>query len=173
MNIKNLPIGDAYPERFNAVIEVPKHSRNKYEYDEELDVIKLDRVLHSPLVYPADYGFVPETRAEDGDHLDVLVLTGSPALPGALIEVRPVGIMHMTDCGEPDDKILVVQADNPRYSNIKDIKDLREHTLKEVQHFFEQYKALEEKDVEVTGFEGRDVALEMIKKTHAEYKKRG
>lgn len=171
MNIKNLPIGKNFPEVINAVIEIPKHSRNKYEYDEELDVIKLDRVMHSPLIYPADYGFVPETRAEDGDHLDVLVLTGSPSMPGCIMEVRPIGIMHMEDGGEPDDKVLVVQANNPRYTEIKDINDLREHTLAEIKHFFEEYKRLEEKHVSVAGFNDKAAAIEAIKRTHEAYQK--
>lgn len=173
MSIKNLPIGEKYPEIINAVIEIPKHSRNKYEYEEELDIIKLDRVMHSPLIYPADYGFIPETRADDGDHLDVLVLTGSPAMTGSYVEVRPLGVMHMMDGGVPDDKILSVQANNPRYQEIRDIEDLREHTLLELKHFFEEYKRLENKNVEIDGFDNRAVAIEIIKRTHEEYKKRG
>lgn len=171
MSIKNLPIGEKYPEIINAVIEIPKHSRNKYEYDEKLDVIKLDRVMHSSLVYPADYGFVPETRAEDGDHLDILIFTGSPAMSGSFMEVRPIGVMHMTDGGVPDEKILAVQANNPRYKEIKDVDDLREHTLTEIKHFFEQYKVLENKLVEIDGFEGKEKALEIIKRTNEEYLK--
>lgn len=171
MNIKDLPIGKDFPEVFNAVIEIPKHSRNKYEYDEELDIIKLDRVMHSPLIYPADYGFVPETRAEDGDHLDVLVLTGSPAMTGTMLEVRPVGVMHMKDGGIHDEKIITVQANNPRYVEIKDLGDLREHTLLELKHFFEEYKRLENKNVEIDGFEDRATALEIVKRTHEEFLK--
>lgn len=173
MSIKDLKIGEGYPETFNVVIEIPKHSRNKYEYDEEFDVIKLDRVMHSPLVYPADYGFVPETRADDGDHLDVLVLTGSPAVTGCFMEVRPIGIMNMRDGDVPDEKIIAVEAKSPRYKEILDIKDLREHTLLEIRHFFEEYKKLENKNVEIDSFEGKAKALEVVKKTHEEYKKRG
>jgi len=173
LSIKNLPIGEKYPEIINAVIEIPKHSRNKYEYDEDLDIIKLDRVMHSPLIYPADYGFVPETRAEDGDHLDVLVLTGSPAMTGCMMVVRPVGVMHMLDGGVPDEKIISVEANNPRYKEIQDLADLREHTLLELKHFFEQYKTLENKNVEIKGFEDKSKAIEIIKRTHEEYQKRG
>ena len=173
LSIKNLPIGENFPEVFNAVVEIPKHSRNKYEYDEELDIIKLDRVMHSPLIYPADYGFVPETRAEDGDHLDVLILTGSPAMTGTMLEVRPVGVMHMKDGGVPDEKILTVQANNPRYTEINDLSDLREHTLLELKHFFEEYKKLENKNVEIDGFADKAAALEIIKRTHEEYMQRG
>jgi inorganic pyrophosphatase len=173
LNIKNLPIGKEFPEVINAVIEIPKHSRNKYEYDEELDVIRLDRVMHSPLIYPADYGFIPQTRAEDGDHLDVLVLTESPAMTGTMMEVRPVGVMHMLDGGVPDEKIIAVQSRDPRFTEKKDLGDIREHTLLELKHFFEEYKALENKNVEIDGFEDRAKAIEIIKRTHEEYKKRG
>jgi inorganic pyrophosphatase len=173
LSIKNLKIGEGYPESFNAVIEIPKDSRNKYEYDEELDVIKLDRVLHTSLVYPADYGFVPETRAEDGDHLDVLVLTESPAITGCIMEVRPIGIMHMIDGGIPDEKIIAVESKSPRYKEILDIADLREHTLLEIRHFFEQYKQLENKNVEIDGFEGKAKAIEVLSATHEEYVKNG
>lgn len=173
MSIKDLKIGTGYPEKFFAVIEIPKHSRNKYEYDEEFDAIKLDRVMHSSLVYPADYGFIPETRAEDGDHLDVLVLTGSPALSGSFMEVRPIGVMHMIDGGVPDEKIIAVEAKSPRYKEILDLADVREHTLLEIRHFFEEYKKLENKNVEIDGFDGKVEALKIIEKTHEEYKKRG
>lgn len=169
MSIKNLPIGEKYPEIVSAVIEIPKHSRNKYEYDEERDIIRLDRVMHSPLIYPAEYGFIPETRAEDGDHLDVLVLLGGSAITGSYMEVRPLGVMHMTDGGIPDDKILSVVANDPRYKEIQDVDDLKEHTLLELKHFFEEYKKLENENVEIDGFDNKAVAIEIIKRTHEEY----
>ncbi len=171
MSIKKLPIGKKFPNEFNAVIEIPKDSDNKYEYDEELDVMKLDRTLHSSLHYPVDYGFIPETRAEDGDHTDVIVLTSYPVFPGCVITVRPIGIMFMEDGGEIDNKIVAVPAHNPRYDAIKNLKDIRSHTRKEIAHFFEEYKALEEKHVVITGWAHKKEAIKILKKNNEVYLK--
>src|SRR5580692_4407339 len=119
-----LPLGDKSPDVINAVIEIPKGSNNKYEFDEKLGVFKLDRVLYSPFFYPLDYGFIPGTRSEDRDHLDVLVIGGDPAVTGCVVEVRPVAVLRMIDSGEPDFKILAVQKINPRFDAIKDLKDI-------------------------------------------------
>ncbi|MEX0690001.1 MAG: inorganic diphosphatase [Candidatus Paceibacterota bacterium] len=169
----NISIGKNHPEEVNAIVEIPKESHNKYEYDEELGVFKLDRVLHSPLHYPADYGLIPETRAEDGDHLDILIIGSNPTFPGCLVEARPIGVMRMIDDGEKDFKILAVQVNNPRLSEMKeleDIKKLNPHFLKEVAHFFEAYKHLENKEVEIKDWGDRKEALEEIRKTHEAYK---
>src|SRR5580692_7697005 len=119
-----LPLGDKSPDVINAVIEIPKGSNNKYEFDEKLGVFKLDRVFYSPFFYPLDYGFIPQTRSEDGDHLDALVMGGDPAVVGALVEARPIAMLRMIDSGEADAKILCVQAKNPRFDTIKDLKDI-------------------------------------------------
>jgi len=173
MNIKNLPIGKNAPEEINVVIEITKGSQNKYEYDEEYDVIKLDRVLHSPLFYPLDYGFIPETRSLDGDHLDVMVLGSTSYFPGAVVPVRPVAMFKMIDGGDPDEKIMGVVANDPRLSHIKSFKDLNDHLPKEIAHFFAEYKRLEGKEVSVEGWEDKEAAIEEIKKSQERFSKEG
>jgi inorganic pyrophosphatase len=166
MSYKHIPIGKKTPEVINAIIEISRGSNNKYEYDEELDVIKLDRVLYSPFFYPLDYGFIPETRSEDGDHQDVLVLGSEPLAVGTLVEVRPVALVKMIDSGEEDFKILGVQKANPRFDWISDLSDLEHaygHLLKEVKHFFERMKDLQGKSVEIQGFENAESAKNAIK----------
>lgn len=163
MNIKNLPAGDEYPESFNVVIEIPKGSRNKYEYDEELDVIKLDRVNYAAMAHPYDYGFIPQTRSEDGDHLDAFVILDSSVFPGCLVSARPVGVLYMIDDGEKDEKIIAVPAHDPRYDHITKLTDLSPHLPKEIEHFFAHYKDLQNKKVEITGWGDREQALEMMK----------
>ncbi len=173
MNFLKIPIGKNSPEIVNAIIEIPKNSQNKYELDKENCVIKLDRVLYSPMHYPADYGFIPETHCDDNDPLDVLILGGDPLFPGCLVCVRPIGLLKMIDNGDEDYKILGVQADNPRFDNIKDIKDIaasHEHSLKEIAHFFEIYKELQGKKVKILGWEGNEKAKEEIKKANDKYK---
>ena len=157
-----VPIGDKAPEVVNAIIEISKGSHNKYEFDEKLGVFMLDRVLYSPVHYPLDYGYVPETRAEDGDHVDVLVIGNDPLIIGCVAKVRPIGMMKMLDKGEQDDKVLAVQKDNPRFDRIKDIGDVDQHLLKEVSHFFQVYKELEGKKVEIQGWEGAEAAKAKI-----------
>jgi inorganic pyrophosphatase len=169
MNIKDLPFGE--PEKFNVVIEISQGSQDKYEYDEELDVIKLDRVLYGSQRFPANYGFIPQTRAEDGDHTDVLLFTTNPIMSGAIVAARPIGFMAMLDAGEVDNKILAVPVSDPRFDSVKDLTDLPEHKLKEIQNFFETYKLLQNKKVEVNGFENRAKALEEIAKTREAYSK--
>ena len=170
MNIHSLPIGDKAPDIFNALIEIPSGTHNKYEYDEKLDVIKLDRVLHSPFFYPVDYGFIPETRAEDGDHLDVLLITDSPTFPGCLVECRPIGLFQMSDEKGVDDKILAVPLKNPHYKNVQELEDLEQQLLDEIAHFFEQYKKLEKKAVKILGWKGKGEALKVIEATRKEYR---
>src|ERR1700745_3414446 len=115
VNYLELPIGERSPEVFRAFIEIPKDGTNKFEYDKQLHVFKLDRNLHSPVHYPGDYGFIPSTLAGDDDPLDVLVLVDSPSFSGCLIEVRAIGMLEMLDQGKPDEKILAVGVNNPRY----------------------------------------------------------
>lgn len=135
--------GPNIPNEVNVLIEIPKGSKNKYEFDKELGIIILDRVLYSPLHYPTDYGYIPSTLCGDGDPLDVLVLVTEPTFPGCLIKVRPIGGINMEDEKGLDDKILAVPVEDPRFSQIFDIKDVPKHYLKEISHFFEVYKALE------------------------------
>ena len=169
MNIKDLPFGE--PEKFNVVIEIPQGSQDKYEYDEELDVIKLDRVLYGAQRFPANYGFIPQTRAEDGDHTDVLLLTTNPIMAGAIVVARPIGFMEMLDAGEVDNKIIAVPVADPRFSGYQSLEDVGEHQLKEIQNFFETYKVLQGKKVEVKGFQDKAAALAAIESTREAYSK--
>lgn len=170
---ENVPIGDKAPDSINTVIEISKGSHNKYEFDEELGVFKLDRVLYSPFHYPLDYGFIPQTRSEDGDHLDALVMGSDPVPMGCVVAARPIGMLKMIDSGEADFKILAVQDKNPRFDTIKDIKDIESsnpHLLKELAHFFQTYKDLQGKKVEIQGWEGSEAAKKEIKKAQEVYK---
>jgi inorganic pyrophosphatase len=142
----------------NVIIEINKGSKNKYEVDKKTGLIALDRVSHTAQDFPFDYGFVPKSLWHDGDPLDVIVLSTYPFVPGVLVKSRPVAIMHMIDSGEGDDKIIAVPVDDPRFANIKDVNDVNPHTLKEIEHFYLTYKKLQNKVVEVNGFEGREVA---------------
>lgn len=166
MSLLDITIGKDSPEVFNVVVEIPKGSHNKYEFDDKTGVFKLDRVLFPPLFYPADYGFIPQTRSRDGDHLDAVVLSDEPLFSGSVVKARPIGLLKMTDSGKEDFKILGVQADNPEYKNIKDIKDVAGEDgkiLKEIAHFFQIYKKPEEKEVVIIGWEDSESAKEEIK----------
>lgn len=156
--------GDKCPEVVNVIVEIPKGSRNKYEYDEEMDEIRLDRVLYSAVFYPTDYGFIPKTRSEDGDHLDIMVVVSEPLFPGCVIPVRPIGILRMEDEAGKDDKIIAVAQKDPRLSEVKDISDLDDHYKKEIQNFFEIYKKLEKKPVKVHRWHRKEEAYQVIKK---------
>jgi inorganic pyrophosphatase len=157
-----LPIGDKAPHRVNAVIEIPKDSVNKYEYDKQLHVFKLDRTLFSPVHYPGDYGFIPCTLGNDGDPLDVLVLVEAPSFPGCLMEVRPIGVLKMIDQGEGDEKILAVVESDPLYKEVNNIDQVFDHTLRGIEHFFAVYKALEKKKTELAGWGNAEAARKII-----------
>ena len=159
-----LPIGDKAPDLVNAVIEIPKESVNKYEYDKHLQVFRLDRTLYSPVHYPGDYGFIPSTLGFDGDPLDVLVLVEAPSFPGCLMEVRPIGVLRMLDQGKNDEKILCVAESDPVYREVKDYSGIFDHTLREIEHFFSIYKNLEGKKTEIAGWAGAAAAKELIMK---------
>lgn len=165
MSIKNLPRGEKYPQEFNLVVEMPKGSHNKYEYDEDLDIIKIDRVFYSAMSLPYDYGFIPQTRSEDGDHLDGLVLLDSASFSGCLVPSRPIGVLYMIDSGEKDEKIIAVPVDDPRYEHIKDIDGLSPHFKKEITHYFEHYKDLQGKKVEITGWGNKSEAFDVMNKS--------
>src|SRR4051794_15865881 len=162
VNYLELPIGDRSPEIFRAVIEIPKDGTNKFEYDKELHVFKLDRNLHSPVHYPGDYGFIPSTLSDDGDPLDVLVLVPAASFPGCVQEVRPIGLMEMLDQGVLDEKVLAVGKNNPRYTNIWNYTDIYPHMLKEITHFFSIYKDLEGKRVEIKGWHDAAYARDRV-----------
>lgn len=150
----DVSVGKNAPAEFNTIIEIPRNSLNKYEIDKETGLIALDRVMHTGQTYPFDYGFVPQTLWEDGDALDVIVLTTEPLPVGILVNVRPVAIMNMIDSGEGDDKIIAVPVGDPRWKEVKDLADVNPHTLKVIKHFFETYKVIQEKVVTVSGFKG-------------------
>jgi inorganic pyrophosphatase len=164
-NLLHVPIGDASPEIVNMIVEVPKDSANKYEYDPESGLFRLDRVLYSPLHYPGDYGFVPSTLAEDGDPLDILVLMGQPSFPGCLLQARPLGYLEMTDEKGPDQKVLAVPLNDPRYDGYRSLADVHPHRLREIEHFFAIYKELEEKTVSVDGWRDAPETLTLIRAT--------
>ncbi|HEU5308657.1 MAG TPA: inorganic diphosphatase [Acidimicrobiia bacterium] len=148
---------------FDVVIEIPRGSRNKYEYDHDRHVIRLDRRLFSATVYPSDYGFVPDTLALDSDPLDVLVLLEDPTFPGCWVEVRAIGVFWMEDEKGPDAKILCVPSHDPTYDAVDDIADIPQRLLDEIEHFFDVYKMLEpHKNSKTRGYEGRDAAYAEI-----------
>ncbi len=163
MNLwKDLEPGPNPPDVVYAVIEIPRGSRNKYEYDEERGYFKLDRVLYSPFHYPLDYGFIPRTLYDDGDPLDILVIMQDSTFPGCVIEARPIGLMKMLDDSDQDDKVLAVPTEDPRFKDVKDLDDVPKHLLDEIAHMFSEYKRLEGKETEVLGWEGADAAKEAI-----------
>ncbi len=147
---------------FDVLIEIPRGSRNKYEYDFKLKRIRFDRMLFSSMMYPADYGFMPETLALDGDPLDVLVLINEHTFPGCVMEVKPIGVFHMADDKGPDEKIICVPVSDPIWNSLNDLSDINPHLLKEIEHFFQVYKDLEQKVVDVGGWGDLNEALEII-----------
>lgn len=159
----NLASGTRPPDVVYAVVEVPKGNRNKYEYSKRAGVIKLDRVLYSPLHYPGDYGFIPQTFFEDGDPLDILVMMNEPTFPGCVIEARPVGMFKMIDKGEPDYKVLAVPNTDPNFDEYNTLDDLPTHFPKEVAHFFMVYKELQGTTVTSEGWTGLEETKRTIK----------
>ncbi len=146
--------GPKCPDIVRMVVEIPKNSRNKYEYDTKLGVFRLDRTLYSPMHYPGDYGFIPGTVATDGDPMDVLVISDEGTFTGCLMEVRPVGMLEMADEKGHDEKILVVPEMNPRYDQIHTVDQIFPHVRREIEHFFDIYKELEGKHTEIKGWRG-------------------
>lgn len=158
----DLPTGPTSPDVINVIVEIPGGTRNKYEFDHEGGFIRLDRVMASPLHYPADYGLIPRTLYDDGDPLDVLVLIKEPTFPGCVLIARPIGMFRMLDQESPDDKVLAVAHNDPLYSDYTELNHVSNHYLREVAHFFNRYKDLEGKRVETIGWENREYALERI-----------
>lgn len=160
--------GENTPNEINVIVEIPKGSPNKYEIDKETGLIALDRANYSAAPYPFDYGFVPQTLWEDGDALDVVILTTYPLDPGILVRVRPVAIMEMIDSGESDYKVIGVPTEDKRWDDVTEIEHINKHTLKEIQHFFETYKELKKGDkniVQTHGFKGKKEALLAVEKS--------
>lgn len=151
-------------DAIEVLVEIPKGSRNKYEYDKKRKVIRFDRMLFSSVHYPSDYGFIPNTLAEDGDPLDALVLLWEPTFPGCMIEARPIGVFNMEDEKGPDEKILCVPLSDPLWNHIYSLEEVPPHLLKEIEHFFSIYKDLEQKNVTVNGWQNRAAALTVIQK---------
>jgi inorganic pyrophosphatase len=161
--------GPECPELVRMIVEIPKNSANKYEYDGKLGVFRLDRALYSPMHYPGDYGFIPGTLASDGDPMDVLVMVEEPSFPGCLIEVRPVGILNMIDQQEKDQKILAVPNRNPRYDEIHTIDQIFPHVRREIEHFFTIYKELEGRVTHTQGWDGPREARKAIVDSRTAY----
>lgn len=166
--LHDIPAGTA--DVMNVIIEIPKFSKNKYEIDKETGIIALDRVMHTAQDYPFDYGFVPQTLFDDGDALDVVLLTTHPLMPGILVKARPVAIMEMIDGGDRDDKVVAVPVDDPRFAEVQDLADLNKHFVKEMSHFFETYKKIQNKEVSVGEWHGKAVAREAFTKSVEAYK---
>ena len=162
--------GDDIPNKINVIIEIPKGSQNKYEYDFENKIFRLDRVLFSPIHYPGDYGIIPQTLAKDGDALDALVLVTYPTYPGMLVEARPIGVLKLIDNEKMDDKILCVPIHDIRLSNHRDITDMEKPILNEIAHFFRVYKQLESKNVEIIGWKNAKTAKLVILQAVKMYK---
>ncbi len=170
----DVSLGENAPDEINVVIETPKGSPNKYEIDKEMGLIRLDRANYSAAAFPCDYGFAPQTYWDDGDALDVIVLTTFPIPSGIIVRARPVALMEMIDTGDSDYKVICVPIDDKRWDDVQDLGDINKHTLKEIQHFFETYKALKGKPalVEIKGFKGKKDAIAAVKKSVKLYKEK-
>lgn len=168
-NLYFLPSGSV--EEFNVVIEIPDGSQNKYELDPETGAVFLDRVLYSSEFYPFNYGFIPSTKAEDGDALDVAVFLTNPVPPMTVVKCRAIGILKKVDSGDVDNCIIAVPVDDPRYNDVQELKDISQHKLDEIADFFANYKRLQKKVSEVEGFFGKDEAHQEIKKYLNNYPK--
>ena len=156
-----------------VMIEIPKGSRNKYEYDKERKALKFDRMLFSAVHYPSDYGFILDTVAQDGDPLDALVLVWEPTFPGCIVDAKPVGLFKMWDEKGPDEKILCVPVFDPLWNHIKTLSDVPPHLLKEIEHFFAVYKELEKKKTGVEGWEDLEAAIKVIQESRERFRKQG
>lgn len=167
-----VPIGEQSPEIVNAIIEIPKGSRAKYELDKETGMLLLDRVLYSSVHYPANYGFIPRTYCDDNDPLDIMVISQEQIYPLCIVPAKIIGVMRMIDNGEADDKLIAVAANDMSVKHINDISELPEHFTKELRHFFEEYKKLENKSVDVEEFFGKKAAQSTLLQNIEDYKEK-
>jgi inorganic pyrophosphatase len=170
-------LGKDAPNVINAIVEIPKGSHNKYEIDKETGLIALDRANYNAAPYPFDYAFAPQTLWDDGDALDIVIISTYPLHPGVMVAVRPIAIMDMIDSGESDAKIIAVPVDDRRFDHLQDLNDLNKHSLKEYTHFFETYKILKSDDPEkhpvtISGIRNKEAAIEAIKQSIEAYKQK-
>ncbi|MEM9021196.1 MAG: inorganic diphosphatase [Planctomycetota bacterium] len=165
----HVPRGNHPPQDINAIIEIPKGRRSKFEVDKQTGLLKLDRYLYASAHYPGDYGFIPQTLAEDGDPLDVIIMVNEPTFPGCLIEARPLGLFRMTDKGDNDFKVLAVPSGDPMFAEYDNLWRVPPHYLREVEHFFATYKQLEGSEVHTMGWDQADAAHREIESCMARY----
>ncbi|MEH2070258.1 inorganic diphosphatase [Nostoc sp. PA-18-2419] len=169
MDLSRIP-AQPKPGLINVLVEITGGSKNKYEYDKELEAFALDRVLYSSVKYPYDYGFVPNTLADDGDPLDGMVIIDEPTFPGCIIAARPIGFLEMIDGGDRDEKILCVPDKDPRYAQVKSLNDVAPHRLDEIAEFFRSYKNLEKKVTEILGWQDAYKVAALVEKSVKAYK---
>lgn len=165
----DVPVGRDAPEVFQAIIEIPQGSKVKYELDKETGMLRVDRMLYSSVVYPANYGFISQTYADDGDPLDVLVLAQEAVDPLSILRARPIGLMSMVDDEEEDAKLICIHMDDPAFNDYWHIKELPDHRLRELRRFFQDYKKLEDKSVRVQDFFGPERARRVLEQSIAQY----
>ena len=158
------------PGIVNVLIEIPAGSKNKYEFDKDLNAFALDRVLYASVQYPYDYGFIPNTLADDGDPLDGMVIMDQPTFPGCVIAARPIGMLGMIDSGDSDEKLLCVPDQDPRYAKVTSLKDIASHRLEEIAEFFRTYKNLEKKETKITGWQDVDAVRPLVEQCIRAYK---
>jgi len=168
-NFHALPIGDDFPAQVNVVIEIPRGARTKYEYNAQLGIFRLDRVLYAAVHYPMAYGFIPQTRWDDGDPLDILLVLQETLFPGCLVEARPLALLQMQDEKGRDDKVLSVAVGDPVYATAQSLQDLPSHIPREIEHFFTTYKLLEGKPVQSFGWVDMEAAHQAIVHAHTAY----
>lgn len=161
MDLSRIP-AQPKPGLLNVLVEIPAGSKNKYEFDKDLNAMALDRVLAASVHYPLDYGFVPNTLADDGDPLDGMVMMDEPTFPGCVIAARPIGMLEMIDGGDRDEKLLCVPAKDPRYAEVHSLKDVAPHRLEEIAEFFRTYKNLEKKKTEILGWKDADQVAALV-----------
>jgi len=170
VSVYDIPLGDKMPNEVICFIEVAKGSRNKYEWDNDIGFLRLDRVLHSAVFYPHNYGFIPQTLCGDGDPLDVLVMGDYALQPGSFVDIRPIAYMVMEDEKGMDEKVLAVSTKDPHFADVHSLRDVPEHVLRETAHFFSTYKALEKKKwAKVGGWKGTEDTKDLIEETHKSY----
>lgn len=169
-----IPAGPKPPQEVSCLVEIPKGSTNKYEYDHQAGYFKLDRVLYEAVFFPAEYGIIPQTWNEkDSDPQDIMVLSSFPTFPGCVIDCRPIGVLRLEDTGKEDNKIIAVPVDDPRFEQIKELTDLSPHHKKEIENFFENYAELQpDKKIKIMGWSNRHQAERIVKEGVEEYQKK-